>query len=369
MNEEVLTLQEILTVLKRRALLVILTLVLCEVLALGVSKIVPKKYKSSALLNLQATYFEVPLLGDSIVGSRDASEMHAQKEALIRLALSDIFLDAEGEKYHIYRNSPSPSVRAIDREILRKNIDYFSSSATTFQITCVGNSPETAFGLASDTLDQIILVLVNERQKNIMNYRDSLRKQLEALGVATTESQGGQTILRPEALNEQLSKLQAQLSFLQSQYTANHPEVLAMKERVKNLKKIIDQSSHEAQASSDAGNSLTIDPTQKGRRTDFGEELLKKINYMDIALEIERNKKDLPYLEVLERPSLPTQYFSPKDNAFLVGGILFGFLIAALEVMFLEYRRLTRITPDFASQELGIPLLGSMPVMPPSNYL
>jgi hypothetical protein len=31
---------------------------------------------------------------------------------------------------------------------------------------------------------------------------------------------------------------------------------------------------------------LTIDTRNKGRRTDFGEELLKKINYLDVALEI-----------------------------------------------------------------------------------
>jgi hypothetical protein len=368
MNEEVLTLQEILIVLKRRALLVVLTIVICLVSVLAVSKLIPKKYKAGALLNLQATYFEVPLLGDSIVGSRDSSEMHAQKEALIRLALSDTFIDGEGEKYHIYRSAPGTSARAFDRDYLRKNIDYFSSSTTTFQISAIGNSAENAYGLASDVLDQIITVLVNERQKNIMNYRDSLRKQLEALGVATTQTSEGQADIKPEVLKVELEKDKRQLQLLESQYSSNHPAVLQMKGKVRTLERLLEQAPKQGAIAPAPNALLTIDSTQKGRRTDFGEELLKKINYLDIALEIERNKKDLPYLEVLEHPSMPSTYFFPKDNAFVIGGLLLGFLLAALEVMFLEYRRLTKITPTYASQELGIPLLGAMPVMTSTNY-
>jgi Chain length determinant protein len=365
MNEEVITIQEIVAILRKRALLVLLTIVVCEALALGLAHVMPKKYKSSALLNLQATYFEVPLLGDSIVGSRDASEMHAQKEALIRLALSDSFMDTEGEKFSYFKSTPNSSNRVEERQGLRKNIDYFSSSTTTFQITAIGNSPLMAFGLASDTLDQIVSTLVNERQKNVMNYRDSLRKQLEALGVATTTSSAGNSVLQAKEQSDQLAGLKERLRSLRTQYTANHPTVLAMKEKIKAFEKQMNSRPEEESAPSDPSGPLTIDSTQKGRRTEFGEELLKKINYLDIGLEIERNKKDLPYLEILERPFVPNAYFAPKVSAFGIGGILAGILLAALEVMFLEYIRVTKITPDFASRELGIPLLGSLPVMTP----
>jgi uncharacterized protein involved in exopolysaccharide biosynthesis len=367
MNEEVISFQEILAILRRRALLVFVTILICEALTLGLASIMPKKYKSSALLNLQATYFEVPLLGDSIVGSRDSSEMHAQKEALIRLALSETFLDTEGEKYNIFRSQSGTAARAEERDWLRRNIDYFSSSTTTFQITAVGGSPQTAYGLAADTLDQIISTLVNERQKSVMNYRDSLRKQLEALGVATTTMSGRSA--DPSEFKNQLADLKEQLAVLKTQYTANHPAVLAMKEKIRVFEQRMASRAQQPSEASQSNGPLTIDTTQKGRRTEFGEELLKKINYLDIGLEIERNKKDLPYLEILERPAVPNMYFSPKVNAFAMGGILAGILLAALEVMFLEYKRVTRITPDFASKELGIPLLGSLPVMSPTDHL
>jgi hypothetical protein len=364
MNEEVISLQEIVAILRRRVLLVIVTVMLCEALTLGLASIMPKKYKSSALLNLQATYFEVPLLGDSIVGSRDSSEMHAQKEALIRLAINDAFMDKEGEKYNVFRSAEGSSGRAEERDWLRRNIDYFSSSATTFQITAIGGSPQMAYGLAADTLDQIVSTLVNERQKSVMNYRESLRKQLEALGVATTARPGGNL----DEYKRQLTDLKEQLAVLKTQYTANHPAVLAMLEKIRIFEQRMANRPRQSEDQASSG-PLTIDPTQKGRRTEFGEELLKKINYLDIGLEIERNKKDLPYLEVLERPAVPNMYFSPKVNAFAIGGILVGLLFSALEVMFLEYKRITRITPDFASKELGIPLLGSLPVMTSTDHL
>jgi hypothetical protein len=361
MNDELLTIQDILGILKRHILMIVLMVIVFEGLALGLAKSLPRKYKSSALLNLQATYFEVPLLGDGIVGSRDSVEMHAQKEALIRLALSDVFIDTEGEKYGLFRSDPGTAARAGDRDGLRKSIEYFPASTTTFQISAVGRTSEIAYGLASDALDQIISLLVSERQKSIMNYRESLRKQLEALGVATSASEGGLAV-QPQVLKEQLTGLQQRLTALEAQYNSSHPAVIAMKQKIEALERQLGQTK-EIVDSVPVNEPLTIDPTQKGRRTDFGEELLKKINYLDIALEIETNKKDLPYLEVLERPVLSNIYFFPKVNAFAIGGLLAGFLLAAITVAFLELKRLTAITPIVASKQLGFPLLGALPIM------
>ena len=364
MNDELLTIQDIVGILKRHIIMIVLMVVLFEGLALGVAKVLPKKFKSSALLNLQATYFEVPLLGDSIVGSHDSVEMHAQKEALIRLALSDVFLDTEGEKYGLFKSAPGTAARGGDRDGLRKNIEYFPASTTTFQISAIGRTSEIAYGIASDVLDQIIAVLVHERQKSIMNYRESLRKQFEALGIASNASEGGLAV-QPQVLKEQLTGLQARLTALEAQYKPSHPAVIAMKQKIELLEKQLGQTKEIVDSTADtaAEEPLTIDSTVKGRRTEFGEELLKKINYLDIALEIETNKKDLPYLEVLERPVMSNMYFFPKVNAFAIGGVLVGFLLSAIAVAFLELRRVTAITPIVASKQLGVQLLGSMPIM------
>lgn len=362
-NDDLLTLTDCIRIIRKHLLMIVLTLVICEALAIGLVMKVPRKYKSSALLNLQATYFEIPTVGDSIVGSRDYSEMQAQKQALMRLAINDAFLDLEGEKYGLFKSEPGSAARIGDREGLRKAIDFFSSTTTTFQITAIGKTSEIAFGLASDSLDQIVSVLVNERQRNIMSYRDSLRKQLGSLGVATSANEGETSGTNPQVLKEELVRLENSLKTLQAQYTPNHPTVMAMKQRVQNAKVHLARLKEQGDSRPSTEAPLTIIHQAKGRRTEFGEELLKKINYLDIALEIETNKKNLPYLEILERPVKPVFYFFPKVNAFAIGGLLAGFFMATILVAFMELRKATQITPSSAANQLGMSHLGSLPAM------
>ena len=90
---------------------------------------------------------------------------------------------------------------------------------------------------------------------------------------------------------------------------------------------------------------------------------MKKINYLDIALELESNRNRLLYLEILERPVLPEGYIFPNPLAFALGGFMIGLLLAGIGVAFREVGRAQVLTPDRASQYLGVPLLGSLPAM------
>jgi hypothetical protein len=363
MSDEVVSVKDIFLILRRHWKAILLTILACEGIAQVMLKAAPRKYKAQALLNLQATYFEVPTVTDSIVGSRDYTEMQAQKTALMRLAINDTFLEAEGEKLGLVHGEPGSPQRIAEREGIRGAIDFFSSTTTTFQITAIGRTADISYALASDALDQIVSTLVNERQKNITSYRDSLRRQLEALGVVANTGESEATASNPQMLREELSRLEKALESQEARFNENHPSVIATKQKIQAVRQKLEATKGQTDTRPTMDAPLTIDTNKKGKRTEFGEELLRKINYLDVALEIERNKTNLPYLDILERPIRPTFFFFPKPSAFTLGGILAGILMAAIVVTFLELKRATAITPLSAAKQLGVPLLGSLPAM------
>jgi hypothetical protein len=359
MNEELLSTQDILKILRRHVVLIVLAVFVSEGVAITLAKTLPKKFKTSALLNLKSSYFEIPGVGEGL----SYAEVQAQKQALLRLALDDAFMDLEGSKLSFFKSKEGTTARENEREGLRKKIDFMTSSATTFRITALGPTAQVAYTLASDTLDQIVTVLMRERHKTLSLHRDSLVKQLESMGVAT-DSPGSPSDSRVEFLTSQISRAEDELATLKDQYTADHPRTIQAHARLRDLRRQLEQArSPSLGSSSRRGGSLTIDPNIKDRRTDFGEELLKKINYLDIALELERDKKDRLYLEVLERPVLPDSFIFPNFIAFAIGGFLFGFVLAGMGVTLLELRRANFLSPLMASRELGVPLLGTLPAM------
>lgn len=359
MSEEILSSQDIFKMIRRHIILIVLTIVVCEAAAIGLARTLPKKYKTSALLNLKSSYFEVPGVGDGL----SYAEVQAQKQALLRLALEDAFMDREGTKYGLFKSRDGSAERENERESLRKKIDFMTSSATTFRITAIGSTARVAYGLASDALDQIVAVLQRERHKTLTLHRDSLVKQLEAMGLASP-AQGtmGSAGARTDFLNAQIARAEEELVALKDQYTADHPRAIQAEHRLRELKRQLGRAKNPSSVGS-MGSPLAIDPNVKDKRGDFGEELLKKINYLDIALALEGNQKDLLYLEVLERPVLPDGYIFPNALAFAVGGLFFGVLLAGIGVTLLELRRANILSPLSATRQLGVPLLGAMPAM------
>jgi hypothetical protein len=361
MSDEVLNAQDIVKIIRRHIFLIIFLMIASEAVAIGLAKSLPKKFKTSALLNLKSSYFEVPGVGDGL----SYAEVQAQKQALMRLALDDEFIDLEGKKYDLFKSQLGTNARESEREGLRKKIDFLTSSATTFRISAIGNTAKTAYGLASDTLDQVVSVLVRERQKTLTAHRESLVKQLEAMGI--TSGAIGSTSSRIEVLTGQVERAEQQLALLKGQYTENHPKTVEAAQRLRDLKRQLERAkdpSLDSGPHQGSAGSVTIDRNVKDGRGALGEELLKKINYLDIALALEGGgEKGRLYLEVLERPILPDGYIFPNPLAFAVGGLLFGFVLSGMGIAFLELRRANVLTPLAASRQLGVPLLGATPVM------
>src|SRR4051812_1559804 len=102
MNEELLKFQDIVAMIRKHALLVSSIVGACFLIAFGASMLLPKKFKSTSVLNIKSSYFQMPLGSDLGNGGREASEMFSEKQALIRLALDDAFMDKMGEEFGVY---------------------------------------------------------------------------------------------------------------------------------------------------------------------------------------------------------------------------------------------------------------------------
>ena len=230
MNDELLSLLDIVAAIRRHVLMIVLSLVVCEGASLLLVKQLPKKFKSTAQLNLKSSYFEIPGVGDGV----SYSEVQAQKQALIQSALNEAFLDTEGEKHGLYKSAPGTPARESERDTLRKKIEFISSTATTFRISALGPTAAVAFGLTSDSLDQIVEVLARERRKTIRLHRDSLLKQLESMGITIQTDDGGSG--SPAQRQEELRHLEGRLANLHQQYTSNHPTVIALEKKIRALR-------------------------------------------------------------------------------------------------------------------------------------
>jgi len=356
MNNDIIAFHEVVAIFRRYFFSSLLIVVLSTGMAIGLAYSVPKRYKSKALLSIQAAYFQIPLVGDLVAGANDAQEYKAQREALLRYALNNDFLDKLGEKYQAFKYPLTDPLHTAEREALFKRIDYFSPGANSYQIGVTARTPQAAYEMTQATLDQMISTLVAERQNKLIRTRQAIHANLVSLKEdMQAEATGTGTFSDP---NETLEVAQAKLARLEQRFTPSHPSVIQQQARVAQLKAQQANPNDRANQPKMGGGSLS-----GSRRTlqDLYDDLLKKYNYLNIVIDMEKVSENSSYLSVIERPSLSTAAIFPKKIYFAVGGLILGFLLAAMQIIFRELKRGTFANPEHASHILEAPFLGSLP--------
>src|SRR5437870_2874407 len=109
MDDKSISLEYLLSIARRNIVGLVLSLFICVGAAFLASVYLPKTYKSKAVLNIQSSYFKNPLVSDLISEITDPGELNAQRQSLLRLSLSDPFLNSLGEKYHIFSTGEQSS--------------------------------------------------------------------------------------------------------------------------------------------------------------------------------------------------------------------------------------------------------------------
>jgi len=253
-------------------------------------------------------------------------------------------------------------------------------------------------------LDATSQALTRSQQDKAFN--ETLLSQQEATWKA---SQMGQN---PESLEEQLRSWREQLAVLESRYTAEHPDVVKLKNEISERKERIDESSNHGNSTSKSGNATEPAQTQqlRGRiqqaefscaellkrqtkiqdqikvleshieaspmvelqlkeltrnhqsALDFYNELLKKRENSEMAKDLIHQQEGEQF-RVLDPPSLPTSPSFPKMLNFAGGGLAGGIVVGLMILYLLMAMDKTLHTEREVETYLRLPVLASVPVL------
>lgn len=377
MKEQMVTLADIVALARRNIESVIVAVALAGFAGVLVAWMIAPQFKSEAMLTIQASYFQTPLVNDLISDINDPAEQRAQRTALLQLALSEEFLDKLGGEYGLISAAAGTKQRAIERELFRKKIDFYPDSATAYQASVVAGDPRIAFEMMGKILSQMMTTLVNQRQQMLVKTRDAIEKQLNTLTPQPRERavvvQNGESVSteslplesRRIQLEDQLSAVKIEVAGLLERFTEAHPQVkAAMRQQDKITAQLAALPSPHAVQKPKGKTELqeTLETrTSKNPSREFYDDLIKKYVHLNIVLDTESDAGSVPYLSIIEQPTLPTRPIFPSKRMFGLFGALFGLLFAIGFIVIRETDRAQELTPEAVSEILGGKFLGNLP--------
>lgn len=360
MNESSLTFGDILGILRRHLVTLGLSMAIGLALALVALAYLSEKYKSQSVINIQASYFASGLASDVLPQITDPAEQSAQRLALVRYALNEPFLDFLGEEYHLFKGPSGEANRVLERENLLKMIEYYPNSTTTVFISTTAPTAQIALSMNRDVLNQLIEVFVRERRKNLARARDSLRRRVDELTVFLATGVGPDAAVQPADAKNELEKLQIDINALTAQFSAVHPEVIRLKERARTLEGILSSGSQKAKQSNRA-NDLAFGSAARAPTKEVYDDLVKKLNYLSLVIDMESDNSNLGYISVIENPALASNPVFPPRFKILLLGLAGGTLWALMIVAVRECKQDPGLVPLSLAGILKVPLVGELP--------
>jgi len=366
---------------------ILLSTVVSTALSIAATQYVPKKYKAHFVLTIYSKYFQSPLIGDFVPGLSESTEMKSQREALIRQVLTPEFLDALGKKYNIYGSgkpngflsrltawgqalglldSTNPdSILSEERESLRNRIEIYSLNNTTFNVGFIYSDPDITLKVTRDIYAEIIQSLLDVRARIIGNIRNAIQSRLGSLSppVVSAPPIAAAPPTESQSIEDELAEVRNELRSLTSQYTEEHPLVMQLRDRERIL---VNRLGNSSKSASDRAphreRSVTMSGSGEAGR-DMYSDLTKKLNYLDIAIDSDqRHQSD--YFAMLETPLYPAAPLWPKKGLLALWGFALGFFGSLFAVALKEYFERSTLHADAVAHQLGIPLLGHLPVFP-----
>ena len=274
--------------------------------------------------------------------------------------------------------------------------------------------------------------LPDEEQSNL-NLLTGLTSQLEASTQALSRAQqdksfaesvltqqeaawqASQTGQNPETLDQQLAALEAQLTTLQSKYTADHPDVIKAKGDIAALRqKMAESDQQEKNPRAEKAVKAVTEPAQiqqlhaqihqydqvikertqqqediqsqiklyQGRiqaspaveqeyklltrdhqsALEFYNDLLKKRDQSAMAMNLEQSQQGEQF-QVLDPANLPDQPSFPKKSIFTAGGFAFGLALGLGLTLLLEMQDTSMRSERDVEAALHLPVLAMIPVI------
>ncbi|MGZ3651882.1 MAG: hypothetical protein ACXVB9_16030 [Bdellovibrionota bacterium] len=356
-NEQI----DILALVRRYRTLIAMNIGIGSVIFLGATYVLPQKFKSSATITIYTKYFQNPLVKDFLPELYDTSELKAQRENLIRQSFGDDFLNDLGEREGLFKSGSKSAERETELEDIRRRIEINSIQSTTFTIAFTHNEKKKTYSIEREIVDRVVDTLFSERRSTITKIRDSIQRRVEGISLNSTGAPDPMASARPELLHKELQQLQEQVRALENQYTAQHPKVTKLLDRIRLIEGWLKQTGNEKPRAHDKA--ILIDGQPKAVTKEVYEDLLKKLNYLNILLDMDEDSAN-EYVAVLSPPSRPLSPVWPNKAVFLMWGLLTGLLVSSMIIMITEYfERTAPSVRDFA-RELDLPFLGTLPKVP-----
>lgn len=321
----------------------------------------PKEYRSKAVLSIQGNYFQNPMSQDLIAALSDPREVLSQKMAILRMALSNDFVDGLAERHALYQFPSDDPRRARERELFMEKLSLYSTSPTTFQIEVAAETQALAHTLSSAVLDRMLEVLFESRYRTLFSTRDVIDSHVKTLNQALRDNPVSAIETKSaEALRDELSKLDANVAALLVKFTERHPAVVDLRRKQQALINILSKTDPQSEGGAARKGREPLSAAQRLATQEIFSDLLRKLSYLNVVLALEQDKSAVPYLGVVEQPTYPTSPAFPKLRIFLAIGTLVGLILGAFHIMLRELERSARYLPEEAARLFGIPYFGEL---------
>jgi cell fate (sporulation/competence/biofilm development) regulator YmcA (YheA/YmcA/DUF963 family) len=334
--------------------------VLCFAVA---SIVLPKKYKSVGLLGIQTDYFRYPLIEEFAPSPQDINELSSRRDALIREALSDAFLENLGRELGLVKSPAGSPAAAVEIELMRGRFEYYPLSLTTTQIIFTGKTAKSTQESVDKTIAQITKVFAAQRRERIQHARDNIQMQIEAMALQQDPNSSLQALGKPELIQAEINRVEAETEMMRARLSAKHPTVLALVRRAETLKRNLKAAADEGALKSNAARMpMLVGGSPRKAFDEVYEGLVKKLAYLNVALDFESDGR-AGYVTVLQPASYPMGASWPNRPLFVIWGLLVGLVIAGSVMLVLEFFVLNSTHGRRLAAKHELPVIGEMPTM------
>lgn len=386
MARPTLTLQDIPSLIGKYWKILLSGALIGVILFVGLSFVIPPRYKVSFMFTIDPRFFQSPLVGEFIPGAGSPGEMKTQGESLLRQSFTPEFLDSLDQQFHLYYVSTGPHeprnliqkakralknqllswgvmaapvdptyLMASERQDLIRHIELFNAYGTTYRIGFIHSNPDTAYRVAQELYKNSSEFLLAFRTRNMTNIQDAMNRRLASLNVgADTLTPPPTSPVAPDATREQLDRVRNELRSASRQFTEAHPYIQELKKQESMLESELESG---VRVTAAPRPNTAVDG--EANKSLYGD-LTRKINYLKIAMDSDRARQS-EYLSLLEPPIYPSAPLFPKKPLFALYGFGFGVVVALFASVLLEYFDRSAFRAEVLAKQMDLPILGTLP--------
>ena len=169
----------------------------------------------------------------------------------------------------------------------------------------------------------------------------------------------------PETVEDELAGVRRQLRVLTTQDTEEHPLVRQLRARERILVSRLGSLRTSGDGARRERTSAAAGSSEGAR--DIYSDLTKKWNYLNIAVDSDREHQS-DYFATLETPLYPSAPLWPKKSLFALWGFALGLFGSLFMAALRENFDRSALHVRALAQQLRLPLLGELPLVPSKGH-